>query len=69
MGSELTESMRWIREHARELQNRYSDMYIAVHKGRVIAADRDLRNVYEKARPYGENVVIKYVFSGDLFVL
>jgi hypothetical protein len=66
---ELVQDMKWIREHAKELQTKYPDTYIAVHKGKVIAADKDLKKVYEKARIYGENVIVKYVFSGDLFVL
>ncbi len=69
MSSGLAEDMKWIRGHARGLQKSYPDMYIAVHNCKVIAADKDLKKVYEKARPYGEKAVIKYVFSEDLFVL
>jgi len=69
MKAELAEDVKWLREHSLELQERYPGMYIAVFEGRVIAADKDLKNVYDKARPYGERAIIKYIFSGDLFVL
>lgn len=69
MKAELAKDVKWMREHSFELQERYPDMYIAVYKGRVVAADKDLKKVYDKARPYGERAIIKYVFSGDLFVL
>ena len=69
MKAELAEDVKWLREHSLELQERYPGMYIAVFKGEVVAADKDLKNVYDKARPYGERAIIKYVFSRDLFVL
>lgn len=69
MAARIADDMKWIRENARELQSSYPDMYIAVYDGKVVAADKDLKKVYEKARPYGERAIIKYVFSGDLFVL
>lgn len=69
MGTKIARDMRWMREHAGELQSSYPDMYVAVHDGKVVAADKDLKKVYDKARPYGERAIIKYVFSGDLFVL
>lgn len=69
MKAELAEDVKWLREHSLELQERYPGMYIAVFKGKVIAADKDLKKVYDKARPYGERAIIKYIFSGDLFVL
>lgn len=69
MKAKLAEDVKWMREHSLELQERYPDMYIAVYEGRVVAADKDLKKVYDKARPYGERAIIKYVFSGDLFVL
>jgi len=65
----LAEDMKWIRGHASDLQNKYPDMYVAIYKGKVIAANKDLNKVYEKVRKYGEQVIIKYVFSGDFFVL
>jgi len=67
--AELAEDVKWLREHSLELQEKYPDMYIAVFNGKVIAADKDLKKVYDKARPYGERAIIKYIFSGDLFVL
>ena len=69
MKAELAEDVKWLRDHSLELQERYPGMYIAVFKGKVIAADKDLKKVYDKARPYGERAIIKYIFSGDLFVL
>lgn len=69
MATELARDIRWLREHAQELQDKYPDMYVAVYDGGVIAADKDLKKVYDKARPYGERAIIKYVFPGDLFVL
>lgn len=69
MKAELAEDVKWLREHSLELQEKYPDMYIAVFNGKVIAADKDLKKVYDKARPYGERAIIKYIFSGDLFVL
>lgn len=69
MKAELAEDVKWLREHSLELQERYPGMYITVFKGEVVAADKDLKNVYDKARPYGERAIIKYVFSRDLFVL
>lgn len=69
MALEVAEDIRWIRQHTNELQQKYPDMYVAVYKGKVIAADKDMRKVYEAARPYGEKAIVKFVFSGDLFVL
>jgi len=69
MEAGLAQDIKWLREHAQELQNKYPDMYVAVYNGKVVAADKDLKKVYEKARPYGERAIIKYVFPGDLFVL
>ncbi|MEM2212481.1 MAG: DUF5678 domain-containing protein [Candidatus Bathyarchaeia archaeon] len=69
MVARIADDMRWIRENARELQSNYPDMYIAVYNGKVVAADKDLKRVYEIARPYSEKAIIKYVFSEDLFVL
>lgn len=69
MKTDLAQDIRWLRKHSQELQDKYPDMYVAVYSGKVIAADKDLRKVYEKARPYGERAIIKYVFPGDLFVL
>lgn len=69
MKVEIAQGLKWINEHIRELQEKYPDMYIAVYRGKIIAADKDLKKVCERARPYGENVIIKYVFSGDPFVL
>jgi len=69
MEASLAEDFRWLREHAQELQGKYPNMYIAVYKGKVVAADREFGNVCEEAKRYGENAIIKYVFSGDLVVL
>jgi len=69
MKAELAEDVKWLREHSLELQERYPGMYIAVSKGEVVAADKDLRKVYNKARPHGERAIIKYIFSRDLIVL
>lgn len=69
MAVEIAEDVRWIRAHSRELQEKYAGMYVAVHEKKVIAADKDPKKVYDVARHYGEKAIIKYVLSGDLFVL
>ena len=66
---ELAQDIKWLRRHSQELQEKYPDMYVAVCDGKVIVSDKDLKKVYDKARPYGEKAIIKYVPSGDLFVL
>lgn len=65
----LAQDVKWIREHAQELQVKYPNMYIAVYKGKVIASDREFGKVCEEAKRYGEGAIMKYVFSGDLVVL
>jgi uncharacterized protein YlzI (FlbEa/FlbD family) len=69
MATDIAQEIRWLREHYQELQEKYPDMYVAIYEGKVIAADRDFGKVYEKARPYGDKVVIEYISSGDLVVL
>jgi len=69
METGLAQDIRWLREHAQELQDKYPDMYIAVYRGKVVAADKEFGKVCERAKLYGEKAIIKYVFSGDLVVL
>jgi len=65
----LVDDIKWLRAHSQELQDRYPNMYVAVYKGRIIAADKNFGKVYEKAKPYGDKALIEFVFSGDLIVL
>jgi hypothetical protein len=58
----FAEDMKWMREHARELRSKYPDMYVAVYEDGVVAADKDLKKVYEKAQPFGDRAIIKYFF-------
>ena len=44
----VTEDFNWITKHYSELQRKYSNQYVAIKKGKVIA--RDLKKVYDKAR-------------------
>jgi hypothetical protein len=67
--AEFINDIKWIREHSQKLQEKYPDMYVAVYKGKVVAADKEFRKVCEKTRSLGEKAIIKYVFSGDLVVL
>lgn len=69
MALELAEDVRWIRAHSRELQEKYGGMYVAIHNKKVIVADKDPKKVYKVARQYGEKAIVKYVLTGDLFVL
>jgi hypothetical protein len=69
IGGDLVEDIKWLREHSKELQDEYPNMYIAVYQRQVIAADKEFGKVCEKVKPYGERAIIKYVFSGDLVVL
>jgi len=66
------EDVEWIRRHYEELQEKYPGMYVAVHRGRVIAASKDYSEVVKLAsRKIAsiKDLAIDYVDSGDLFVL
>lgn len=65
----VVQDIRWLRERSQELQERYPNMYVAVYKGKVVAADREFGKVYEKVKQLGEKAIIEYIFSGDLVVL
>lgn len=66
------EDVEWIRKHHEELQEKYPGMYVAVYKGRVIAASRNYSEVVKlasKELPSIKDLAIDHVDSGDLFVL
>lgn len=64
----MSEDFKWTRENIDEFQQKYSGMYVAVHKGKVIASG-DFKKVYEEVNRKKVDAIIKYVFPGDLVVL
>lgn len=70
MGS-IQEDMKWADKHCIQLQERYPDMWIAIHDKKVIAYSEEAgatrRKAIEKIGE-GEDFFMKYVLSGELFV-
>jgi hypothetical protein len=60
---EENEDAKWIRSNYELLQTKYSDMYIAVFKKKVIAASESFNNMYEKAKKISEHFVISQMIG------
>ena len=62
------EDLKWIREHYLALQRKYSDRYIAVKNGKVIATGRKFGEVYDKAKKLvgDENFAVDYMLTGGV---
>ncbi|MFQ6120801.1 MAG: DUF5678 domain-containing protein [Methanosarcinales archaeon] len=65
---EENEDSKWIRNNYVELRTKYSDMYIAVFRKKVIAASEHFNEMYTKAKKISEHFVTSQVI-GDSRVL
>ena len=68
MSAAQLEDIKWIRSHHSELQKKYSDMYVAVKDGKIIAVGRRFCEVYDKAKKVArdENFAIDYMLTGGV---
>ncbi len=60
---EESEDAKWIRSNYEVLQIKYSDMYIAIFKKKVIAASESFINMYEEAKKISEHFVISQMIG------
>jgi hypothetical protein len=66
----VIKDFEWLNSHYSELQKIYPNMYVAVKDGKVVAYGKEFGKVYDEAREkVGENFIMDYILSGDLFVL
>jgi len=66
----VIKDFKWLNSHYSELQKIYSNMYVAVKDSKVVAYGKEFGKVYDEAREkVGENFIMDYILSGDLFVL
>lgn len=64
------DDFNWMNTHYAELQKKYPSMYVAIRDGKVLAADKEFDEAYNKARKkVGKGFITGYVFSGEPFVL
>ena len=61
--TEENEDAKWIRSNYEMLQEKYSDMYIAVFKKKVIAASNSFKDMREMARKISEHFVISQMIG------
>jgi ABC-type phosphate/phosphonate transport system ATPase subunit len=63
----------WINAHQEELTRKYSEKFIAVRNGSVVAADRDFESVLKKIEKRGVSpteAIIRFIFKkGHMFIL
>jgi ABC-type phosphate/phosphonate transport system ATPase subunit len=63
----------WINAHQEELTKKYSERFIAVKSGKVMAADKDFENVLKELYKKGispAETVVRFIFKkGYLFIL
>jgi hypothetical protein len=59
----VIKDFKWLNSHYSELQKIYPNMYVAVKDV------KEFGKVYDEARKKGENFIMDYILSGDLFVL
>ena len=57
------EDVKWIRSNYELLQEKYSDMYIAVFKKKVIAASNSFKDMREMAKSISEHFVISQMIG------
>ncbi len=57
------EDTKWIRSNYELLRIKYSDMYIAVFKKKVIAASESFNNMYAKAKKISAHFVISQMIG------
>jgi hypothetical protein len=68
--SGIIKDFEWLNSHYSELQKIYPNMYVAVKDGKVVAYGKEFGKVHDEARKkVGENFIMDYILSGDLFVL
>ena len=60
---EENEDTKWIRSNYELLRIKYSDMYIAVFKKKVIAASESFNKMYAKAKKISEHFVISQMIG------
>jgi hypothetical protein len=67
---QYVDDFEWIQSHLDELGAAYPDEWIAVHKGRVLAADRDLGKVETAAQAQvsATDIAYYYVDTGTLIL-
>lgn len=70
MSATQLDDLKWIRGRYSELHKKYSDMYIAVKDGKVIAAGKKFGEVYDKAKKIvgDESFAIDYMLTGGVLV-
>jgi ABC-type phosphate/phosphonate transport system ATPase subunit len=63
----------WINKHQDELTKKYSERFIAVKNGKVMAADKDFENLLKELGKKGispAEAMIRFIFKkGYLFIL
>lgn len=63
----------WINVHQEELTKKYSERFIAVKSGKVMAADKDFENVLKELYKKGispAEAMIRFIFKkGHMFIL
>lgn len=62
------ENWHWIEEHINELIDQHPNQWVAVHGGRVLAADHERGRAAEIARraAEAEDIVVHFVDDGSL---
>ena len=70
---EMENDTEWINVHQEELTKKYSERFIAVKSGRVVAADGNFESVLKELKKKGVSpaeAVIRFIFKkGYIFIL
>lgn len=60
---------KWLKEHYKELQNKYPDKYIAIQNEKILAAGDTIEEVYIRARSLSSRLfILEFIKKSDIFL-